>query len=201
MLGAGEARLQEWGYVALSRARTETRLYVTGNPREHESHFHDLDDRDPLTRFGRALEESAGEELAVDQRPLTSGPRHHARPESNGAARPEAMQRRLLEHKRGALQKTRDAAVRRLENAQRAPNRCSLLRRHRRDALRAGIDLQRHAIDVAEARLAETVTALEDARHQFCTVDRAPGRRPNRTRDEITRTAQTREAPALVLER
>ena len=59
VLGAGEARLQEWGYVALSRARTETRLYVTGTPREHESHFHDLDNRDPLARFGRALEESA----------------------------------------------------------------------------------------------------------------------------------------------
>ena len=81
VLGAGEARLQEWGYVALSRARTETRLYVTGNPREQESHFHDLDDRDPLTRFGRALEESAVERLAVDQRPLPSGPRHAARPE------------------------------------------------------------------------------------------------------------------------
>ncbi|MGI8479613.1 MAG: MobF family relaxase, partial [Gaiellaceae bacterium] len=59
VLGAGEARLQEWGYVALSRARAQTRLYVTGNPREHESHFHNLDDRDPLARFGRALEESA----------------------------------------------------------------------------------------------------------------------------------------------
>ena len=81
VLGAGEARLQEWGYVALSRARAETRLYVTGTPREHESHFHDLDDRDPLARFGRALEESAVEELAVDQHPLPSGPRHDARPE------------------------------------------------------------------------------------------------------------------------
>lgn len=76
VLGAGEARLQEWGYVALSRARGETCLYVTGTPREHESHFHELDDRDPLTRFGRAIEESAIERLAVDQRPLSSGPRH-----------------------------------------------------------------------------------------------------------------------------
>ena len=85
VLGAGEARLQEWGYVALSRARTETRLYVTGNPREQESHFHDLDDRDPLTRFGRALEESAVERLAVDQRPLPSGP------EACGAAGDRAL--------------------------------------------------------------------------------------------------------------
>src|SRR4029079_5744071 len=116
VLGAGETRLQEWGYVALSRARTQTRLYVTGNPREHESHFHDLDDRNPLTRFARALEQSAAEELAVDQRPLTSGPRHEAGPEIE---RPEptkdqAMRRRMLERKRGALQKTRDVAERQL---------------------------------------------------------------------------------------
>jgi len=81
VLGAGEARLQEWGYVAISRAREETRLYVTGNAREYESDFHILDDPDPLTRFGRALEESAIELLAVDQRPLPTGPRHEARPQ------------------------------------------------------------------------------------------------------------------------
>src|SRR5204862_276387 len=68
VLGAGDARLQEWGYVALSRAREESRLYITGTAREHESDFHVLDDPDPLTRFGRALEESAIELLAVDQR-------------------------------------------------------------------------------------------------------------------------------------
>src|SRR5881397_666849 len=109
VLGAGEARLQEWGYVALSRARVETRLYVTGAPREHESHFHDLDDRDPLARFGRALEESAIEDLAVDQRPLPSGPRHEARPEiERPDATPEQrMRRRLLEQKQRALSKTR----------------------------------------------------------------------------------------------
>ena len=106
VLGAGEARLQEWGYVALSRARAETRLYVTGTPREHESHFHDLDDRDPLTRFGRALEESAVEELAVDQRPLAvrAKARRATRDRAAQSSRPdEQMRRRLLEQKRRAL--------------------------------------------------------------------------------------------------
>jgi hypothetical protein len=73
VLGTGEARLQEWGYVALSRAREATRLYVTGTRRERESQFHELDDRDPLARMVQALEESAIERLAVDQRPLPSG--------------------------------------------------------------------------------------------------------------------------------
>src|SRR5262249_27622900 len=109
VLGAGEARLQEWGYVALSRARAQTRLYVTGTPREHETHFHELDARDPLTRFGRALEESAIELLALDQRPLPSGPRHEARPEvERHAPTPEErLHLRLLEQNRRALAKTR----------------------------------------------------------------------------------------------
>ena len=121
VLGSGEARLQEWGYVALSRARAETRLYVTGTPREHESHFHDLDDRDPLARFGRALEESAIEELAVDQHPLPSGPRHDARPEieRSDLTPDERMRRRLLEQKQRALPKTIETAERKLEQAER----------------------------------------------------------------------------------
>src|SRR5581483_4871065 len=117
VLGSGEARLQEWGYVALSRARAESRLYVTGTPREHESHFHDLDDRDPLARFGRALEESAIEELAVDQHPLPSGPRHDARPEIErpSMTADERLHRRLLEHKQRAQTKTCGVAERKLE--------------------------------------------------------------------------------------
>ena len=203
VLGAGEARLQEWAYVALSRARTQTRLYVTGVPREHESDFHVLDDRDPLTRFGRALEESAIELLAVDQRPLPSGPRHQTRPEiQRTPLTPEArLHLRLLEQKHRAQAKTRDIAGRKLEAAERDLDRCNPLRRGRRNQLRAEIDLQRHALERAETRLTEAVTSLDNARHQLNTLERGPERLPIRTRDELTRSAQTREAPALVLER
>ena len=34
----GEGALREWGYVACSRARTETRLYVVGDALEGEQH-------------------------------------------------------------------------------------------------------------------------------------------------------------------
>jgi hypothetical protein len=203
VLGAGEARLQEWGYVALSRARAQTRLYVTGTPREHESDFHVVDDPDPLTRFGRALEESAIELLAVDQRPLPSGPRHKARPHiERTALAPEArLHLRLLEQKRRALAKTHDTAERKLETAQRELDRCSPLRRRRRDELRADIELQRHAIELTDARLIETVTLLEDAKRPFGSVDRSMERPLDRPPDGISRTARAREAPALVLER
>jgi conjugative relaxase-like TrwC/TraI family protein len=202
VLGAGEARLQEWGYVALSRARTQTRLYITGTPREHESDFHVLDDRDPLTRFGRALEESAIELLAVDQRPLPSGPRHEARPEiERSALTPEEqLQLRLLEQKRRALAKTRDAAERKLMIAERELGRCGPLRR-RRESLRFDLEFQRHAIALADERLAEAVSLLEDARLRFRTVDRASERVPDRVDAEIPRGEPTQEPRALVLER
>ena len=179
VLGAGEARLQEWGYVALSRARAETRLYVTGNPREHESHFHDLDDRDPLARFGRALEESAVEELAVDQRPLPSGPKHDARPEiERSSLSPEQqMRRRLLEQKRRALLKTRDAAERKLEAAERKLAGRGVFRLRDRNELRTEIDLQRRAVDLADERLTETAALLEESKLTIRRLDRTPDHR------------------------
>ena len=186
VLGAGEARLQEWAYVALSRARAETRLYVTGTPREHESHFHDLDDRDPLARFGRALEESAVEELAVDQHPLPSGPRHDARPEieRSDLSADERTRRRLLDQKRRALTKTLETAERRLEKANLDFTRCSPLRRRVRNELRNEIAVQRQAIVVTEERLAETCLQIQDARLRSVSSSREieTGQRSTRTR-------------------
>lgn len=166
VLGAGEARLQEWGYVALSRARTETSLYVTGTPREHESHFHDLDDRDPLARFGRALEESAVEELAVDQHPLPSGPRHDSRPQIDRTpwTAEERARRRLLEQKQRALSKTRSIAEERLETAERKLAKCGPLRRRQRDDVRSEIHLERRAIELVNEQLRETAALLQQAR-------------------------------------
>src|SRR5439155_19829221 len=118
--GVGGQRLQEWGYVALSRARQETRLYVTAIPRERESHFHDLDDRDPVTRLGQALEESAIERLALDQQPLPSGPLHATRPEIV-QFKPSTEQRQHLHgvaQQRLAVTKARQRAELSLENTE-----------------------------------------------------------------------------------
>ncbi|MEJ7569201.1 MAG: MobF family relaxase [Gaiellaceae bacterium] len=199
VLGAGEARLQEWGYVALSRARAETRLYVSGNPREHESHFHDLDDRDPLTRFGRALEESAVELLAVDQRPLPSGPRHEARPAIERArlSPDDQLHLRLLEHKRRALTKTRDAAEQKLEAAERQLAQCGPLRRRRRDELRGEIELQRRAVDLTDERLAASATSLEESQLALRRRDRSFDGRVR----ELDPSVRGREGVGLILER
>ncbi|MDQ3379516.1 MAG: relaxase domain-containing protein [Actinomycetota bacterium] len=200
VLGANGARLQEWGYVALSRARAQTRLYVTGNPREHVSHFHELDDSDPLSRFGRALEESAVERLAVDQRPLSSGPRHRARPEIERSApsSDDRLHLRLLEMKRRALAKTRDAAERKLQAAERELASCGPLRRRRRDELRAEIKLQSHAIELGSERLAESTALLENGNLEMRRrADRAP---VDRTQ-EIEPVSRSREEHRLTLGR
>jgi hypothetical protein len=67
VLATGDGRTQEWGYVALSRAREQTRVYITDQQREPESHFHELDDRPATTRVAQALETSATENLATNQ--------------------------------------------------------------------------------------------------------------------------------------
>jgi hypothetical protein len=195
VLGSGEARLQEWGYVALSRARTETRLYVTGTPREHESHFHDLDDRDPLARFGRALEESAVEELAVDQKPLSSGPRHDARPEiERSRLSPDGLlQRRLLEQKKLALIKTRDGAQRRVEDAERRLEQSGPFRRRGRAELRAELELQRHAVTLAKQQLVETIESID----RLPTTTRA-GLQRDGARDDRTVSRERQTIPLRI---
>ena len=141
VLGSGEARLQEWGYVALSRAREATRLYVTANTFERESDFHEHDDRDPVARLASALEESAVERLAVDQRPHESGPRHAVRAEIDRGT-PSVRtsgQLRLIEQERLVLRRTRDEAVQRLSEIE------DRLSRSRFRGRRSAADIQRQA--------------------------------------------------------
>jgi conjugative relaxase-like TrwC/TraI family protein len=167
VLGIGGQRLQEWGYVALSRARQETRLYVTATPRERESHFHDLDDRDPVTRLGQALEESAVERLAVDQRPLPSGPLHDTRAEIE-QFNPTAEHRarlRLLEHERLALSKARRRAELSHQEAERRLDRRDIFwRGQRKDRLVRELDCSRDAVRLADERLAALAAEVRSLR-------------------------------------
>jgi hypothetical protein len=156
VLGCGGQRLQEWGYVALSRAREETRLYVTGEPRERESHFHDLDDRDHVTVLAQALEESAIERLAVDQRPLPTGPRHETRAEIDRPIGRDRTRHRLIEQQRLVLAKTRSRAQSRLAEAERELASLGPLGRRRRGGqLRSEIEFQERALRMADEKFIE----------------------------------------------
>jgi ATP-dependent exoDNAse (exonuclease V) alpha subunit len=192
VLGIGGQRLQEWGYVALSRARHETRLYVTGVPRERESHFHDLDDRDPVTRLGQALEESAIERLAVDQRPLPVGPLHDTRAEIE-QFNPTAELRarlRLLEQQRLAITKARQQAKRTLQDAENRLDRLGPFRGGRRRRLLGDVARSRTAVRMADERLTE----LAEQARQLRTVPPGP-RAPQRPAADLP--SATRLAPEL----
>ena len=67
VLLAGRGALQEWGYVACSRARTETRLYLSDTACEREMHASEQSSLDLSDRATRALTTPASEPLAVDQ--------------------------------------------------------------------------------------------------------------------------------------
>jgi conjugative relaxase-like TrwC/TraI family protein len=157
VLGIGGTRLQEWGYVALSRARQETRLYVTAVPRERESHFHELDDRDSVTLLAQALEESAIERLAVDQRPLPSGPLHETRAEIDRVTLSDAqrMSLRLIEQQRLATTKVREEFQRSLDDSMQKLDRPMRVGRRRRRELETDVALNRRAIRMSEEQLVQ----------------------------------------------
>lgn len=62
------AALKEWGYVALSRARGETRVYLSGPEREHDiAPGWAMPERPALDRLVDALRQPAADELASSQ--------------------------------------------------------------------------------------------------------------------------------------
>ena len=58
--------LREWGYVALSRAREQTRLYTTANELEPDAPPHRPEPAGPVDRLADALTRPAAETLATD---------------------------------------------------------------------------------------------------------------------------------------
>lgn len=157
VLATGEARLQEWGYVALSRARDATKLYITETPEERESQFHEYDDRNPVARMAQALEESGIERLAVDQRPLPSGPRHETRAEIERAQpdRGDRERLRLIERQRLALLKTKQHGESKLRECEQRLAHLGLRSRRRRQEVAAEIALHQTTVRMADEKLTE----------------------------------------------
>jgi len=91
---------------------------------------------------------------------------------------------------------TRDVAERKLATAERDFARCSPLRRRHREQLRAKIELQRHAIELAHEKLESTAMLIEQTRLNARRIERT------RERPERERTlARHRQPPGLTLER
>jgi hypothetical protein len=169
VLGTDRGRLREWGYVALSRARSETRLYVTRPLEETESHFHELDDRDALTRLAQALEESGEERLASGQRPPPPGPLRGSRP-SIARRTPEEREltaaREQLQRLENVEAQTKEAKTRSEQRLAAVSERLAGLgwrgRRREGEQLRREVARERSSLRLAEEKL----VALERERRR-----------------------------------
>lgn len=138
-----QGALQEWGYVACSRARTETRLYLASPTLEPDVHGRVPNVDDAPERLARALSASASEPLAVAQLEPTKRATDRVR-----AAR------------EGQLAQERARAEQRLAEAQKKLDRLGWRARGRRGAeFRTEINLQRAALRLADQRLSEPISA------------------------------------------
>ena len=132
--------LLEWGYVACSRARAETCLYLAvGAAVEREHHSRPLDQRDPSARVAAALERPAREELALAQ----------PRRERGDATR------RALEQRRREVQRALERAEQNLAGAEQRLNRLGRFGdRHERAELEAEVARQAAALRLARRQVA-----------------------------------------------
>jgi hypothetical protein len=126
--------------VACSRARTETRLYVTGGVLEREQHGNLLTPRDPTARLASTLQRSGAQQLAsVQTQPDTS-----------------EVTRRAQERHRRQREQTLATAERRLSAAQeQLRNLGRLGRRRQRGKLQAEISHERTVVRLARTQLTE----------------------------------------------
>jgi ATP-dependent exoDNAse (exonuclease V) alpha subunit len=132
-----QGALHEWSYVACTRARAETRLYLTGETLESEAHGREPDRPDPPARIARALATSAAEPLAVDQTRA-------------------AAAARVRDARRQQLEQDRAHAAQRLVEAEMKLGRLGWRGRRKHGAqLQAAIDRQRHTLHVADKKLAQ----------------------------------------------
>ena len=131
--------LQEWGYVACSRARKETRLYLATPPLDA-----DLPGRAPQSdrvpeRVVHALTASASEPLAIDQ-----------------ADRDRRTTERILAMRSSQQEQKRARTEQRLSDAEAKLERLGWRGRRKQGAkLRAEIDFQRSALRLADEKRAE----------------------------------------------
>jgi hypothetical protein len=139
VLADDQRALKEWGYVALSRARRETRLYAIENQLEPDASPHRIEPAGPVDRLGEALSRPAAETLAVDAarrgRPLPE----HVR---------LANEHRQLLDRRAALERERWDAAHKLHQTKRRLDELGALGRARHSrGLRQEIEDQRRTVE------------------------------------------------------
>jgi hypothetical protein len=102
--------LREWGYVAFSRAREQTRLYATATELEPDASPHRVEPDGPVDRLAEALTRPAAETLALDATTTPRDPSERAR---------LARESRQLREQRLAVEKERLDTTRQLHHTNR----------------------------------------------------------------------------------
>jgi conjugative relaxase-like TrwC/TraI family protein len=126
VLAHGEAALKEWGYVTLSRARSETRLYTVARAVDPNASPHRIEPAGPLERLADALSRPAAQTLATDA--ATTGADSPLLPERVRLAR---QSRQLADRKR-ALEKERVQGAQQLHQTRRELAGLGMIGRARR---------------------------------------------------------------------
>ena len=182
VLGGAGAQLQEWGYVALSRARTQTRLYLTESTLEPETHAQTIDPPGSLSRFAQALESPNDERLALEH----SQPPARSRPPTQVVlerADPTNSQLRFLEEERLATERLRAGAQRRLAEAERELARLPFfIRGRRRDTLETTRRRERQTLSMTAGKLEQLQERTAEARTRAALEQPKPLARRERAR-------------------
>jgi conjugative relaxase-like TrwC/TraI family protein len=113
VLADDQRALKEWGYVALTRARHQTRLYTIRSDLEPDAPPHRPEPAGPVDRLADALTRPAAESLALD-----AGTTRGDSPVLSERAR-LAFQNRHLADRRRALEKERTQTARELHRTTR----------------------------------------------------------------------------------
>jgi conjugative relaxase-like TrwC/TraI family protein len=153
VLADDQGALKEWGYVTLSRAREQTRLYTIESELEPDAPPHRPEPDGPVDRLAEALSRPAAETLALDA----------IRSDSRGL--PDrtrlALESRRLRERQRALEKERFEASSELRRTGRTLENMGALRRARHGpTLRGRIEARKREV----ARLDKELERLEERR-------------------------------------
>jgi hypothetical protein len=174
-----QGALQEWGYVACTRARLQTRLYLTDRDAlERETPLREPDPAAPPERAALALLRSSAEPLALDQR----------RQRGDTSLNFLSQQQEKLERHRKRTTEQLTAARRELEHLH-------WWNRDRRAELQTEIALHHETLERADAK-AEQLRQHAEQRSRKLALERE--------RDEALRALQpelARRSPTIKLER
>ncbi len=166
-----QGALQEWGYVACTRARAETRLYLADlDGLQRETPLCEPDPAAPPERAARALERSAAEPLALEQ-----------------TKRRHDVHARLHARRQEELERQRNRAAEQLAAAQREFKQLGWWNRgNRRFELQTEIGLRQAALRGFDERREQLALTPPATPHLPL-----PGRDP----DELTPTRSLRPEP------